>query len=265
MPLIHCNGVELYYEVHGSGAPLLLIAGLASDSQSWLPVVPSLAEHFTVILMDNRGVGRSERDCEISISLMADDSMALLQQLGFEKATILGHSMGGMAAMESALRYPEIVSQLVLVATAARNTVRNNEMFTDWADWYERGDDRSAWFRTIFCWILTERFFEDRQLLDASLIYLLNYPWPQSPASFRKQVEAISCFDFRNKLSLIQSTACVIAGGNDLLFPLKYSEELATGIPDAELVNIPEAAHSIHSEYPKELIHKVMAFCMNTL
>ena len=72
------NGVNLYYEVHGSGEPLLLIAGLASDSQSWLPVVEELASYYQVILPDNRGVGRTEpQDVEISIKAIAEDCLAI--------------------------------------------------------------------------------------------------------------------------------------------------------------------------------------------
>ena len=190
MPLLNHQDVELYYELHGSGPPLLLIAGLASDSQSWLPVLQALAERYTVIVLDNRGVGRSTQECETSVELMAQDCLALLSYLGLRKIHLVGHSMGGMVALEMALRCPELVQSMVLLASTARNSHRNNLLFADWADCSEQGADQAAWFRTILAWILTERFFDAKEMVDAVLTYLRTYPWPQSAAAFRGQVEA---------------------------------------------------------------------------
>lgn len=159
MPFLDHDGIQLYFEQHGSGPPLLLLAGLASDSRSWPAVLPGLAERFTLILLDNRGVGRSSQDCAISISLMADDCAALIRYLRLTRVSLLGHSMGGMVALECARRHPELVERLLLAATAARNPVRNNLLFQDWADLYDAGCDRAVWFRSLLYWIFTERFF----------------------------------------------------------------------------------------------------------
>lgn len=113
------NGVDVYYEVHGGGPSLVLIAGIASDSQSWLPVVAPLAEHFTVIVYDNRGVGRTTpQDADVSMALLADDCAALIEHLGYSKVHLLGHSMGGFVAQDVAARYPDRIGHLILVGTA---------------------------------------------------------------------------------------------------------------------------------------------------
>ena len=83
MATAQLNGISLYYEEHGEGAPLVLVAGLSSDSQSWLPVIEPLAAHYRLILPDNRMVGRTEpKTVETGIEIMADDVVALMDALG---------------------------------------------------------------------------------------------------------------------------------------------------------------------------------------
>ncbi len=96
--------VELYYEVQGRGEPLLLIAGLAADSAFWLPVQEIFAATRQVIVLDNRGCGRTTPlDAGSSMRTMADDTMALVRHLNLTKVDVVGHSMGGMIAMECAV------------------------------------------------------------------------------------------------------------------------------------------------------------------
>lgn len=260
MPFLHLNQTRLYFEQLGSGPPLLLIAGLASDSQSWLAVLPALAERFTLILPDNRGVGRSTQNCEISISQMADDCAALIHHLGLTQVSLLGHSMGGMVALECTRRHPELVERLLLAATTAKNPVRNNLLFQDWADLYDANLDRAAWFRSLLYWIFTERFFENQPLLDLSLDYLLNYPWPQSPQAFRQQVQAIARFDANPWLGQIAVPACVLAAEQDLLMPLEQATSLAQQLPNATLKVIKDAAHSLQTEQPELFVRAVVDF-----
>ncbi len=256
------DGIQLYYELKGSGPPLLLIAGLASDSRSWLPVADGLAERFTLIMPDNRGAGRSSQECPISIDLLADDCLALVRHLGLEKVNMLGHSMGGMAAISFAVRNPRMLEKLLLAATSPRNPARNNLLFSDWADACASGSDRAAWFRSIFTWIFTERFFDDHEVVEGAVRYLLDDPWPQSPQAFRCQVDAIAACNVTAGLDRITAPTCVIAGDRDAFFSLDSSTELARQIPGARLTVIGEAAHSIHSEQPDQFVRAVSGFLL---
>ena len=97
MPIAKINSTNCYYEVHGEGSPLMLIGGLASDSQSWQVAVGSLVKDFQVIVFDNRGVGRTQGpEGFFDIAVLARNTIMLLDNLGIEKANILGHSMGGL-------------------------------------------------------------------------------------------------------------------------------------------------------------------------
>jgi 3-oxoadipate enol-lactonase len=99
MPITNSNWIDLYYEVHGKGEPLLLIMGLSLSSKSWFRTVPALSEHFKVIVFDNRGTGRSGKpDSPYSIELMAADAREVLDAAEVESVHVYGISMGGMIA-----------------------------------------------------------------------------------------------------------------------------------------------------------------------
>src|SRR5262245_17141359 len=118
MPTAPIGDVEIYFEEHGSGDPLLCIMGFATDSTGWLLQVPDFAKAHRTIVFDNRGVGRSSKPTgAYTIHEMADDAAGLLDHLRIERAHVLGLSMGGMIAQELALRHPARVRGLVLAAT----------------------------------------------------------------------------------------------------------------------------------------------------
>jgi 3-oxoadipate enol-lactonase len=115
------NGIELYYEVHGEGPPLLLIPGLGAHVRMFSGVLSALAETRQVVTFDPRGAGRSGKpDTPYSIGGMADDAAGLLDLLGIENTTVVGYSMGGRIALSLALDHPGLVGRLVLAATSAR-------------------------------------------------------------------------------------------------------------------------------------------------
>jgi pimeloyl-ACP methyl ester carboxylesterase len=118
MPHITANGVNLYYEEHGDGEPLILIMGFTVSAVGWYWNVPAFARDFRTIVFDNRGVGRSDKpDAPYSMQMFADDTAGVLDGLGIEQAHVFGISMGGMIAQEFALRYPDRVKTLILGCT----------------------------------------------------------------------------------------------------------------------------------------------------
>ena len=250
----------LYHEIHGSGPPLLLIAGLASDSLSWGPVVGPLAERFRVILCDNRGCGRSGHlSPDAGIGDMADDCRLLLDHLGIARAHLLGHSLGGFIAQELALRHPQRVASLLLAATACRTTPRENRLFACWVGDPCRKSAPDRWYREIFRWLFTGRLLGDPERVAALLDAALSHPYPQSGGDFDLQVRAMATFDRCGELAAIGAPALVLAGSEDILFPPAYSAMLAR-IPGARLTVIGDAAHAIHLEQPGAFSREVAAF-----
>lgn len=266
MPNILINNVNLYYEIHGDkGEPLVLIAGLASDSQSWLPVITRLSQHYQVITFDNRGVGRTTpQNIKISIQQITDDTIALIKHLGYSSVNILGHSMGGMIALDIAIRYPQCVYKLILAATSASNCKRNNALFADWATYLKRGMDPELWFKNIFFWIFSQKFFENQLAVKEAIQYSINYPYPQKPTGFINQIKAIENFDCYKNLSIVNATTMVIAGKEDLLIPEEICSNLARAIKNASFCTITDAAHSIHTDQPKLFTDCVLKFLSKT-
>jgi pimeloyl-ACP methyl ester carboxylesterase len=250
----------LYYEVRGAGRPLLLVAGLAADSAYWVPVVDALAAKYRVILLDNRGSGRTTPlDAATSIGTMADDCVALVRHLELPKVHLVGHSMGGMIVQDCAIRYPDVVDRIVLAATAPVSSARDNALFASWATLFS-AIDRALWFRNLFFWVFSPRFFDDAKAVDALVQLATAYPFQQSPAALWNQVRAIAAFDATKSLSDIRARTLVLAGTDDLLFPIADGAALAKAIPHATFAPVEGAAHSIPVEFPQEFTRRVVDF-----
>ena len=99
MPKQKVNDIEIYYEVHGQGDPLILIMGLRRNVEWWYSQIPTLSKHFKLLAFDNRGAGLSDKPkTDYSIHLFADDTAELMQFLNIKRAHVLGISMGGYIA-----------------------------------------------------------------------------------------------------------------------------------------------------------------------
>ena len=115
------NGIKLYYELHGSGKPLVLLHGGLGAIEMFGPNLPALAKGRQVIAVDLQGHGRTaDIDRPLSVQFMADDVAALIKHLGLQRADIMGYSLGGGVALLTASRHPEVVDRLVLVSTPFR-------------------------------------------------------------------------------------------------------------------------------------------------
>ncbi len=115
------NGLSLYYEVYGEGNPLVLIHGGYGETGMFGDVLTLLAQGRQVIAIDLQGCGRTaDIDRSLSFQLMADDVSALIHHLDFEKADVMGYSMGGGVALQAAIRHPDVIRRLVVVSTPCK-------------------------------------------------------------------------------------------------------------------------------------------------
>src|SRR5437016_4860616 len=115
------NGIKLYYEIHGTGHPLILLHGGLGAIEMFGPNLPALAEGHRVIAVDLQGHGRTaDVDRPISVETMAEDIAGLIKKLGLEKPDVVGYSLGGGVALLVAARHPELVHKLVAVSTPFR-------------------------------------------------------------------------------------------------------------------------------------------------
>ncbi len=239
----------------------MLIAGLASDSQSWAAVKPGLSKEFQIITFDNRGCGRTKCEADhISIEGMADDANALLNHLQIKKANILGHSMGGYVAQQLCLDHPNCVDKLILADTSAINSKRNVSLFNDLVAYRENGMNLKEWFRCFFFWIFTRKFFEDSKVLEANLDFSVHYQYPQSTAQFKKQVEAINVFDVEKRLKAIKNETLILCGKEDILYDPDESIRVLSKTCNTSVTVVEHAAHALFVENPVDFVESVVGF-----
>lgn len=113
------NGLHLYYEIHGSGEPLIVLHGAIGSVEAYGPNIELLAKTRQVIGVDMQGHGRTaDIDRPFSCEALGDDVAALIEHLGFAKADVMGYSLGGGAALQAGIRHPERIRKLVVVSTA---------------------------------------------------------------------------------------------------------------------------------------------------
>jgi pimeloyl-ACP methyl ester carboxylesterase len=123
------NGINLYYETHGAGRPLILLHGGLGSSEMFGPILPMLTERHQVIAVDLQGHGRTaDIDRPIDIRLMADDVAALIDHLGLERPDVVGYSLGGGVAFFTASKHPERVGRLVMASAHVRSDAIPTEM-----------------------------------------------------------------------------------------------------------------------------------------
>ena len=121
------NGLDLYYEVHGEGRPLVLLHGGLGSGEMFVPVLPAFADGHQVILPDLQGHGRTaDIDRPLDVRLMADDVAALVDHLGLGPVDVVGFSLGGGVALQTAVRHPDKVQKLYTIYKAAIEWVQKN-------------------------------------------------------------------------------------------------------------------------------------------
>lgn len=203
------NGIKLYYEIRGSGRPLILLHGGLGAIEMFGPNLPALARDRQVIAVDLQGHGRTaDIDRPLSVELMADDIAALVKHLRLERPDIMGYSLGGMAALQTAIRHPEVVGKLVVVSTP----FRRNGFYPDILAQQEQVGAASA---------------EAMKQTPMYQLYSSIAPRPEDwPRLLGKIGEAMKQdFDFSREIAGIEATTLIVAGDADI-FPPAHSVEL---------------------------------------
>lgn len=265
MPVASVNGIDLYYEEHGSGDPLLLIQGFGGNVVAWGPLIPAMAEHFRVIAFDNRDAGRSSQaSAPYTIAEMAEDAAGLLEALGIPSAHVLGASMGGMIAQEFALQYPSKLRALVLMCTTCGgpNSAGWDEICQRLdlvRDLREAPAPDSELVQEQLSWMFTPEFLANpTSAFQEFILSMLQYPAPLE--GLKRQAEAIRAHDTYDRLPEIAAPTLVIAGEGDPLIPAENSRILAGRIPGAELILYPRVRHGFNLEIPDRVHADILSF-----
>jgi 3-oxoadipate enol-lactonase len=260
VPIARCNGVDLFYEVHGAGEPLLCVMGLAADTLSWALQVPAWSAAHRMIVFDNRDVGRSGYvDGNYRVTDLAADALALADRLELDTFHLVGVSLGGMVAQELALASPERVRTLTLAVTLGGGGRWARERGRLWLKGLD-GRSREDMVDELLLLCLSEETFENRTLTGYLRRLMLANPFPQRPEGFARQLRAATAHETRDRVGALSMPVHVIGAEHDVLVPVWKSRELARLIPSARLSVLPGAAHGVNLERADEFNRAVLGF-----
>jgi aminoacrylate hydrolase len=258
MPDLNLGDVSLHFEISGTGPPLLMIAGMLSDSASWAPILPLLEPHFTLIRPDNRTTGRTTPwHAPAELDVITDDLIALLDHLELRRVHILGHSMGGFIGLLLAQNHPTRIASLTTAATAPVCISRNIAIFRTLLAIRRSDAAPDTWLRALFPWLFASELYDTPEAVSAAAQASLNYPYAQSANAMSHQIDALAAFGTVNPdLTPTVPVQCLLARG-DLLIPVKDAQTAMSRYPQHV---IEQAGHSIHWDAPDQVADHVLRF-----
>ncbi len=231
--------VEMYYRVAGRGAVVLLVHGLSGSAQWWSKTLPALAAYYRVYALDLAGFGGSQAGEPFELQTASNQIITFLDGLGLEKASLVGHSMGGFIVADLAAHHPERVEKLALVDAAALP--------------FEDGLLEMGLGLALAVWKIPPAFWP---------VFLAD-AYRAGPRTLWRAATALLAADIACDLGLIQADTLVIWGQQDHLVPLSLGLELARRLPQARLEIIPRAAHNPMLERPVEFNRLLLDFLQN--
>ncbi|MDD2410633.1 MAG: alpha/beta hydrolase [Candidatus Methanomethylophilaceae archaeon] len=253
MPIAKLNGVDLSYSVTGSGDPLVLLAGFGSNMDFWSDVLSEASGRFTVVTVDNRGSGATEYDGPFTIDDMADDVAKLLKRLSFEKAHVLGWSMGSQVAQSLAIRYPDKVSTLALVSSYLRRPERSSFMLHGMIEAVRDGMPLKYLSVPLKAMCFPERYFSTKKRKTAE-------DFGYSVDGLEDQIRAVDLYSTEDNAHMIMAPTLSIHGSEDYMVPLDFGDALADRIRDCTMIRLRGEGHNI---MPSKYIENYLSFAMS--
>lgn len=264
MPIVKASDVSLYYEIHGEGhaETLLLICGVGQWRESWWRNVHALAEHYRVVIFDNRGVGDSDKpDIPYTLDMLAEDTLGLMDALQIERAHVFGHSMGGGIALFMARKQPHRVRRLILASTlywgprVAMPSARAMQVLQD-----RTGDPLELVRRGIA--IAAAPGFAERDPEGFARLIDLRFRSQQTPNLYlRHSASGLAYFqhdyitDFMPPMPVL-----LVVGAEDEVAPPANSYAIAAAWPGTPVTKIEGAGHLFFIEKPDEANRTITTF-----
>jgi aminoacrylate hydrolase len=270
MPFVPSGPLDVYYEVHGEGPPLVLVMGLGVDGRAWLPLLP-LFDDFGTVVFDNAGVGRTvdratgePPEPPYSTVGFAADLAALLRHLDRGPAHVVGVSMGGAIAMHAAALEPDLVRTLTLCATWPRADGLLRQIFALRRPLLERlGEPDLQRYVALFAW--APRYWEEGGPALAATAGLISQGnaalWTGAERRrYLGHLQASLEHDATAALALISAPTLVLVGDEDILTPLRFARAIAAAVPHARLEVVPGQGHAFSFENPELFARIVRGF-----
>jgi len=246
---VYLEDPGIYYEVHGSGPPLVLLNGIMMNTLSWEEHIKRLEDNFQVITYDMRDQAQSGRLEEgYDISIHFEDLKKLLAHLNIEKVHVLGVSYGGQVALILALNSPETIDKLILLNTPAhvdQYLLSLGQMWKRAAGLY----DGEAFFDLALIPIYSRSFYNTQYdwLMNRRQLFrdFLTREWFDG---FIRLASSNETFDVRKEVSRIKNKTLMIAAQEDIITPYSHMLEMSKAIADSQIVCVPDSGHAVFLE-----------------
>lgn len=252
--------MKLEHKISGEGKPLIILHGLFGSLDNWQTHARKLSEYFKVILVDQRNHGHSPWSDELSYELMATDLAELMDDLGIEKAYLLGHSMGGKTVMQFTEKYPERVEKLIVADIGFKQYPLHHQQIIAGMDAISATERNS---RSAAEQLLSE-YVQDagtRQFIMKNLYWV-----DKTQLGWRFNLEVLKR-EMRNILGEISLTECwiptlFIRGGKSNYIVDNDISDIEEKYPDMQMVTIENAGHWVHAEAPEVFMNAVLEFLL---
>jgi aminoacrylate hydrolase len=263
MPIINANHISQEYEWHGlensSEIPIVLVAGMGGSRSYWKPQISDFAKNHQVLSYDQRGAGGSSAVKVDSIEQLAADFIGLLDALKIEKIHFVGHSTGGAIGQVIAINYPERLASLVLYASVHKADHYRHRVWGLRKQILETmGPETYAKTTSLFFYPpeYTNAHHDELLAVEARTAQFEL----SSPEIMGSRIESILKFDVKADLGKIKAPTLVICSEDDLLTPAYFSQEMATLIPNAQLVLFQKGGHAYSRSNPEQFNKLVLDF-----
>jgi 3-oxoadipate enol-lactonase len=254
LPLAQVGSYEINYVEKGSGFPVVLIHGLAGDHAAWAAPMEAWSRDHRVLAFDNRGAGQSTQvDEPISTEDMARDTLALMDEVGIERAHVVGRSMGGAIAQHMALIAPERVHTLVVLASFAKLDPVGVRVLTNMREVLEWRGNWADHARHSVANFVSPEFFNENPETIAQIEGLIGGS-SRLPACYVRQNHACLEHDTLERLGEIGCPVLILAGGADPICSLTATRWMGEGFPDSETVIFEESSHFFLIEQPERFM-----------
>jgi pimeloyl-ACP methyl ester carboxylesterase len=264
MPTVLANGIEMNYEVHGEGEPLVLIPYLAVDQACYAFQVADYQEHFRCLTVDLRGAGLTEKPVgTYTTELFADDIAAFMAEVGVDRAHVSGVSLGAATGMWLAAKYPDRVKSLSLHSAWPRTDAFLRVVVEGWQITAKALDSVTDMvIKGIFPWCFTPELYALRpDYVDSLAEFVRGRPMPPVDA-FLRQSDAVLRHDVGGQLHRIQAPTLITFGRHDMVTSTRFADPLMREIPDSELIVFEECSHAPIYERVEEFNTKTLAFLL---
>jgi pimeloyl-ACP methyl ester carboxylesterase len=261
MPHVETNGIQMYYEERGSGDPLILIMGITAPGAVWEVHAGHWEQNYRCIMVDNRGIGQTDKpEGDYTSAMMADDYAGLMDALGIESAKVVGVSMGSIIAQQLCLRHPQKVKSAVLMCPWARCDAYATSIFEHMKTCFAHLSPAQfmEWIQLL---IFTKPFWDNADgyagLLEGRAGFAVD-PNPQPLHGLEGQAAACTTHNVVDQLGNISQKCLVIGGKDDIFTPIWMGKEVAGGIPDCDTYFYDNAGHAFHFEHMEDFNQRIL-------